>query len=56
MPENPPARAMIMLGLPCRCSSLTHALARLNESMLVMSYTMMAAAAPLQKGPHMHAE
>lgn len=44
---------MIMLGLPCRCSSRTQALARLNESVLVMSYTMIAAAAPLQYGRHM---
>jgi hypothetical protein len=39
---------MIMLGLPWRCSSRTQALARVKDSLLVMSYTMMAAAAPLQ--------
>lgn len=46
--RHAPASAMIMLGPPWRCSSRTHALARLNESVLVMSYTMMAAAAPLR--------
>ena len=42
-----PASAMIMFGFPCRCSSLTQLLARVRESALVMSNTMMAAAAPL---------
>jgi len=43
-----PASAMIMLGLPCLCSSFTQDFARVSESTLVMSYTMMAAAAPLR--------
>lgn len=50
--SSAPASAMIMLGLPCLCSSLTHAFARTRESTLVMSYTMMAAAAPLQQNGH----
>lgn len=43
-----PASAMMTLGSPRRLSSLTHDLAPLNDSALVMSYTTMAAAAPLQ--------
>ena len=43
-----PASAIIMLGFPCRCSSRTQDLARLNESGLVISYTIIAAAAPLR--------
>lgn len=42
-----PANAMIMSGLPCRCNSRTQFLAREKDSGLVMSYTMMAALAPL---------
>ena len=44
-----PARAMIMLGLPCLCSSFTHVLAFARLSVLVMSNTMTAAAAPLHR-------
>ena len=42
-----PASDMIMLGLPCRCSSLTHVFAFAKLSALLMSKTMTAAAAPL---------
>ena len=42
-----PASAMITLGSPRRCSSFTHDLAPLKLSGLVMSYTTIAAAAPL---------
>ena len=45
-----PARDMIMLGLPILCSSFTQLLALVKLSALVMSKTMTAAAAPLQKG------
>lgn len=44
-----PASAMMTLGSPRRCSSFTHDLAPLNDSGLVMSYTTIAAAAPLGK-------
>ena len=43
-----PAKAIIILGLPWRWSSLTQAFALLKESVLVISNTMIAAAAPLQ--------
>ena len=42
-----PASAMIMLGLPCRCSSFTQFFALVKLSALVMSNTTTAAAAPL---------
>lgn len=41
-----PASAMTMLGLPWRCSSLTHDLALSKDSLLVMSKTTIAACAP----------
>ena len=44
-----PASAMIMLGLPCRCSSFTQFFALVKLSALVMSNTTTAAAAPLPK-------
>lgn len=36
-------------GFPCRCNSRTQFFARVKESVLVISYTMMAAAAPLRE-------
>ena len=41
-----PASAITTLGSPRRCSSFTHDLAPLNDSLFVMSYTTIAAAAP----------
>mmetsp|Transcript_23441 Transcript_23441/g.79780 ORF Transcript_23441/g.79780 Transcript_23441/m.79780 type:complete len:387 (+) Transcript_23441:1511-2671(+) len=41
-----PASAITRLGLPCRWSSRTQLFARAKESWFVMSYTMIAAAAP----------
>ena len=41
-----------MLASPLCCSSFTHCFARVKESLLVMSYTTIAAAAPLEWKGH----
>ena len=49
-----PASDMIMPGLPCRSSSFTHSRAFAKLSLLLMSNTITAAAAPLHRVASAH--